>query len=184
MIKITKHKNMEFRDFLILLINLLKPDVYVELGTKKGFTFNEISPLVSKAIGIDISGEEYIIKRKNVEFYQMTTDCAVEKLKNIEIDFLFIDADHSYKQVKKDFDNFSKYVVNGTGYIFLHDTHPVLESLTDKEHCYDAYKFADEVRRSEEYKNNFEICTIAGPWAGISMIRKSDRQLSWMTKGE
>lgn len=182
MIKITKHKNMEFRELLIHLINLLKPDTYVELGTRRAYTFNAVAPLVKTAIGIDMTGKQHIVKRNNVTFYQMKTDDAAPLLKDVKIDFLFIDADHSYEQVKKDFDNFSKYVINGTGYIFLHDTHPVCKELLSKDNCHTAYKFAEEVRKSEEYKKNFEICTIAGPWAGLSIIRKSDRQLSWMTE--
>jgi hypothetical protein len=40
---------------------------------------------------------------------------------NIEIDFLFIDGDHSYEGVKKDFDLYSK-IISKNGMIVIHDT--------------------------------------------------------------
>jgi predicted O-methyltransferase YrrM len=41
-------------------------------------------------------------------------------LDNKTIDFLFIDGDHSYKAVKSDFENYSKFVRKG-GIIAFHD---------------------------------------------------------------
>lgn len=42
---------------------------------------------------------------------------------NLPIKFLFIDADHSYDGVKKDFDLFEPFLVEG-GYLALHDVDP------------------------------------------------------------
>jgi predicted O-methyltransferase YrrM len=41
-------------------------------------------------------------------------------LDNKTIDFLFIDGDHSYKAVKSDFENYSKFVRKG-GIVAFHD---------------------------------------------------------------
>lgn len=182
MLKIRHFRDMEYRGVIIELIKIMQPQVYMELGTKKGYTFNTIAPLVDLAIGVDMSGDKYIIKRPNVEFYTMKTDdfslqCA-DILKGKKIDFLFIDACHEKSQVKKDFDNFTPFVEDGTGIIFLHDTHPNMESLINPGYCWDAYEFAWELRTNDEYRKHFEICTLPC-WTGMSIVRKSDKQLSW-----
>lgn len=59
MIKFQKHREMEFRGLLVELVRLLQPEVYCEIGVKKGYTFNAIAPLVKVAIGIDPAGFEW-----------------------------------------------------------------------------------------------------------------------------
>ena len=84
------------------LAKLLKPSVYVELGIFKFETIMKILPFVDRAIGVDI--KDLTIPNKNIEFYCMTTNEFYEQNKNkLIIDFLFIDADHSYEQTLKDF---------------------------------------------------------------------------------
>jgi len=62
----------------------------------------------------------------------------------------FIDGEHTYEQVKKDFWNIYKLLVEG-GYIFLHDTYPLNEDYLTPTTCGDVYKFRQELEvRSHE----------------------------------
>lgn len=172
-----KYKNTEFVGFFKEIFELFKPHTYVELGVKKGYTFNQLSPLVSRAIAVDLIIRKSIIKLNNVETYEMTTDKFSSIWKD-PIDFLFIDADHKKEQVLKDFENCSKFVKSGTGIIALHDTHPIDKSLLNNDNCSNSWEAAWEIRKNQKY-SDFEIITLPGPFAGLSLIRKSKEQLSW-----
>lgn len=177
-------KNLEFKDLFIELVKLYKPRVYMELGTKKGYTFNAISPLVWLAVGVDSAGfSDSVQRRDNTVLYKMKTDDFVNvwssTKKDMPVDFLFIDACHEKDQVLRDFDNFSPFVTDGTGLIFLHDTHPMMQSLIDPGYCDNSHEAAWEIRTSDKYKTDFEIVTLPGPTFGLSIIRKAKKQLAW-----
>ena len=101
------------------------------------------------------------------------------------IDLLFIDGDHSKKQVLKDVDNIGKYVREGTGIILLHDTYPIDKKLLSESHCDSAWEAAAEIRRGYR-RFQYEIMTFPGPWAGLSIMRKCsiDKHLFWYEEGE
>lgn len=173
-------KNTEFKNLFVELVNLYKPKVYMELGTKKCYIFNDVSRLVPTAIGIDCGGFPPNVNRKNTYLYSMTTDDAFKVIQTTispEVDLLFIDACHEKNQVLKDFDNYSQFVKEGTGLILLHDTHPISKELIDPGYCHNAYEAAWEIRTNDKYKKQFEIVTLPGPWFGLSIIRKATKQL-------
>src|SRR5439155_18420074 len=66
-------------------------------------------------------------------------------LNNRQIDFLFIDGDHSYQGVKSDFSTYSPLVAEG-GMIALHDIVPCLHFHVD-----DVTRFWTELR--DRYKS-------------------------------
>lgn len=171
-----KYKNTEFVDLFKELIKLLQPHTYVEIGIRKGYTFNQISPLVKRAVGIDIEIRDSIIKLPNVELLKMTSDEA-SVIWEDPIDFLFIDACHEKFQVLRDFENFYKFVREGTGIIAMHDTHPVCEELLSNDKCSNAWEAAWHIR--EFMWKDFEMFTIPGPFAGLTLLRKTRKQLSW-----
>jgi len=172
----SKYKNTEFVNLFKELINLLQPKVYVELGIRKGYTFNQISPLVERAVGIDIKILDSVIRNPNVELLEMTTDDA-SIIWEDPIDFLFIDACHEKNQVLKDFQNFSKFVKEGTGIIAMHDTHPICQELLSFDKCGDAWEAAWVIRKN--MNKEFEMFTIPGPFAGVTLLRKAKKHLSW-----
>lgn len=55
----------------------------------------------------------------NVEYFQMTSDDLAKRWK-MPIDILFIDGDHHYSQVKRDFENFYPFV-RKDGLVLIHD---------------------------------------------------------------
>jgi hypothetical protein len=108
--------------------------------------------------------------------YEMSTDEFKTKWDG-RIDFLFIDADHSYRQVRDDFFGLIKWVPFFKGLVLLHDTCP-LKELAIPERAGDAWKFAKELHRKY---SNFEIVTLPGPTCGLSIVRKvtTMKHLEW-----
>ena len=175
----------EFLQVMIEISRLMRPNVYVELGVRKGNTFKAIAPFAKKAIAVDKERGQIpeLIRRnslKNAHFYQLSTDdfSAAWAKTGEKIDLLFIDADHRKEQVLKDFDNFSPYVVEDKGLIILHDTLPCREELLRPEYCSNAWEAAWEIRSNAKYAG-FEILTLPGNYVGLSMVRKSAKQLYW-----
>jgi predicted O-methyltransferase YrrM len=163
---------------LVELTRLLKPSVYVEVGVSAGYVFNAIVPFVPQAVAVDINPMPLIPDRPNVKKYVMPSEEFAQKWSG-EIDFLFIDADHRKEMVLKDFDLLAPFVKEGQGLIFLHDTHPVSPDLLSDDRCSNAWEAAWEIRTHSRYKD-FEIVTIPGPRAGLSILRKATKQLAWM----
>ena len=177
-----KFRQMEFRDLLVELIQLLQPSVYCEVGVKRGYTFNTIAPLVSLAIAVDVMPLDCIEKPlpgRKIKKYRMTSDDFAKKYKGPPIDFLFIDADHSRDQVIKDVLQIGRHVRDQTGLIFLHDTYPVVPELAVPGYCHNAWEAAEYFHKhGAEY--GLEIVTLPGPWAGLSIMRKVEAgHLHW-----
>ena len=133
-------------EFLNLLnqYNKLKPDYIMEIGTANGGTLFAHCKLASKnatIISVDLPGGDFgggypdwklpiykefsdigqslhLIRANSHEI--QTLQNVKNVLKNNLLDYLFIDGDHSYKGVKKDFDVYSPLVKKG-GHIVFHD---------------------------------------------------------------
>lgn len=177
-------KNTDTASLVVELVKLLKPHTYIELGVKWGYTFNQISPIVERAIAVDQAGCRGIIRRPTVEIYDYSTDdfAKLWTEKRDPIDFLFIDACHEKNQVLKDFNNFFPFVVPYTGIICLHDTYPIKKELAVDGYCGNAWEAAKEIKDDSIYNKYCEIVTIPGPWFGMSIIRKvqQGKHLEWM----
>jgi hypothetical protein len=76
---------------------------------------------------------------------------------DITIDLLFIDGDHSYEGVKKDFDLYSK-LVSPHGIILIHDTDKSYSEtlIVSEDAKKDFFPFDGPSRLVEELKNNSE----------------------------
>lgn len=181
----------EHKNLIVELARLFKPEVYVELGVGSGYVFNAVLPYVRKyAFGCDIAlnkfGEArmyHIGDALTVQVREISTDKAAKFWpSDLTIDLLFIDADHSAEQVRKDFITWSKFVTPGTGLILLHDTYPCGPKYLKPGYCNDAWKIAHEIY--DDWENifaEFEIMTLPGPRAGLSIIRKRGKHhLHWM----
>jgi len=110
---------------------------YLELGVGRGgsfllnclFQFN-----IQRAIAVDNSSYWQEEQRNNIHdkiiqlhenginclFYDMNSGDYFNKLTDEIFDCIFIDADHSYEGVKKDYDNALKHIKDG-GYLIFHD---------------------------------------------------------------
>lgn len=99
-----------------------------------------------------------------------TSDAFFKELEFPSIGLAFIDGEHKFEQVKKDFDN-TFNLLSDDGYIFLHDTYPPEESYVLNEYCADAYKMRQELEKRDDVDcftfNKMVACNV-----GITMARK------------
>jgi predicted O-methyltransferase YrrM len=165
-IKPTQVKD-EIRDLLRHLTP--KPKVVLEIGTASGgalFMFARIAQPDATIISIDLPGGMFgggypkwksplykSFAHGQQKVYLLCGDshdpAAASKVQKIlgerKIDFLFIDGDHTYEGVKKDFEMYSSLVRNG-GIIALHDiVHGTLENVGG------VPKFWSEIKCKFEY---------------------------------
>ena len=126
------------------IINKMNPKIILEIGTARGgtlFFWSRISN-AQKIISIDLPGGKFgggynykkqkffksfafdkstkikLIRRDSHS--QKTLELVVKYLDGQKVDLLFIDGDHSYKGVKKDFELYSP-LLNNDGIIACHD---------------------------------------------------------------
>ncbi len=104
-------------------------------------------------------------------------------LQDIKIDFLFIDGDHSYEGVKKDFDLYSK-ILTDKGIIIIHDTDSNFEenlivsedSKKDHHEFSGPSKFVNELKYNDDWNlinlHNFGILKTKPSSSGITIINK------------
>jgi hypothetical protein len=165
-------------EFILHLARNLRPRTYVELGLYKCELFNRMIPLAETLIGVDMAVEPGVHMRKisKARFVNLSTDefCQVAKDEGIEIDLLFIDANHSYESVKSDFLGFFPLVKEG-GVIVLHDGYPKDLNHTEIGYCGDGYRAIDELTRGAQ---GYEMMTIP-VHPGLTLARKRLNHLPW-----
>jgi cephalosporin hydroxylase len=171
---------------LLVLVAELRPKVLLEIGTSMGGTlyiFSKVAPTNATIISVDLLGEPFgrDYPKWKTRFYKSFT-CSrqrihlirsdshepntIEKVEKIlvgrKLDFLFIDGDHTYEGVKKDFEMYSPLVRNG-GIIAFHDIveHP-------PETGCEVSRFWNEIKQC--YKHLDIIKNRNQNWAGIGVI--------------
>ena len=83
---------------------------------------------------------------------------------------VFIDGDHMYEQVRKDFIN-AVSILQKDGFIFLHDTMPPTEEWVGPTRCGTVYKLRREIERDKDF-NIFTFPRSA--WdVGLSIVRRA-----------
>lgn len=166
-------------DFIVHLASLVRPKVYVELGLFQCALFNRIIPYAEQLIGVDIRAEagQYMHHSLNARFVKATTQEFAKELKvnPLQINMLFIDADHSKEAVLQDFKNFFPFVAPH-GLILLHDTHPKNEEMMNPGLSGTACQAVEILSKDT---GAYELMTIpVSP--GLTICRKRQTQLSWM----
>jgi cephalosporin hydroxylase len=155
---------------LLLILDKVKPKVILEIGTARGgtlFLFSNIAHEEAILISVDLYQTiekrilfRYIKKEKQKIFLIQGDSHSIETLRKIEeilkgrkVDFLFIDGDHSYEGVKKDFEMYSPLVRKG-GIIAFHDIIPdyyTRYGIKTSTWAGWVYKFWNEIK--EKYEN-------------------------------
>jgi predicted O-methyltransferase YrrM len=157
-------------ELILKILQLTGCETYLELGVCKGPTFILANNIVKRAIGVDVYDDRIY---KVGEFYECSTDDFFNFFHD-NVDIVFIDADHHFESVRKDFENSLK-ILNKHGIIIFHDTDPVSEELLSPSRCGDGYKIVDYI-----YENHKELDMITLPVtiAGLTIVtRKSDRRV-------
>jgi len=152
-------------EFAMNLVEILKPDIVVDLGVDYGFsTFCFAQPKIGKVYGVDwFQGDEHAKYRNTYEIVKnLQSDMEshydidnVEIIKsdftelsktwNKKIDILHIDGLHTYDAVKSDFTNWIDHC-NEDALILFHDTISFPK---------DVGRFFDEIK-DEFYNFNFK----------------------------
>lgn len=157
---------------LVEFVKKEKPECILEIGTAKGGTLyifsrylDSMNTILSvdlpggnvdfeKRYGFEYNGQKEKIFRefapsKKMKFVRGSSqqDGSFTKVSEMtdNIDFLFIDGDHSYKGVKSDFEMYSKLVSEG-GIIALHDI------IDHPDNQYDVPQFWKKIKNDYETK--------------------------------
>ena len=175
---------------LLRLLKTRKLKTVVEIGTAQGGTFYtwcKIATSDAFIISIDLPGgpfgggytlkdvkkfKKYRKQKQKVYFLrkdshrQNTKDRLVKILDGRKIDFLFIDGDHRYRGVKKDFQLYSP-LVKQNGLVVFHDIlhHPKVPACKVE-------KFWNEIKSKYKYIELTEETSDRGwgQWGGIGVI--------------
>lgn len=181
---ITYQLKSELIEFLNL-IDMIQPKVVLEIGTASGGTLFLISRFSSPdalLMSVDLPGggfgggypffripfyKSFACKRQKIvllreDSHKLSTLQKIQKkLKNKRVDVLFIDGDHSYNGVRKDFELYST-LVKKNGIIVFHDivVHP------PEVNC-EVNKFWNEIKVNYQYKEFVEDWDQEGYGIGI-----------------
>lgn len=115
---------------------------YLELGIWYGNTFNKIK--CKDKVSVDTQ-------------FPATFNCTTDEFfqhNNRRFDIVFIDADHSYPSVCRDFNN-SVFTVKK--YIVVHDLVPPDKNHTKPDACGDSYKLLHYIVQNVDYANYFTL---------------------------
>ena len=137
---------MNHEAFVESIAKQLKPSIYVELGVYHSSNFKQVVPHVrDKAFAVDIKREfeRHKSDAPIASFHVMTTE-EFYKMWSVEIkldiDMIFIDADHSKEAVLQDVKNFLPFLKEDSGIMLLHDTWPLDKRQTAPGYSGDCYK--------------------------------------------
>lgn len=164
-------------DLIAEIVKQLNCQTYLELGVYDGHTLSKVSKYVNRVISVDIND---IRIEKLGEFYLKNTDDFFS-IFNEMVDVIFIDADHNFESVKKDFINSLK-ILNEFGMIILHDTDPMEERLLESRYCSDSYKMDEWIRKNYA---NLDVITLPISEAGLTLVkRNNDKRVNKFLKDE
>jgi predicted O-methyltransferase YrrM len=171
---------------LLEIVAELKPKVVLEIGTAGGgtlFLFTRVADPEAKIISVDLPGGPFgggyprwkiplykSFSKGGQRIYLVRGDShdprTLEEVKRIlgdeKVDFLFIDGDHTYEGVKRDFEMYSPLVRNG-GVIAFHDICP-----HPPETGCEVSQFWNEVKQRHKYAEIVEDWN--QKWAGIGVL--------------
>lgn len=159
----------------------LKPRIILEIGTLLGgtlFLFSKLAPRDALVVSVDlpkphwresivrsfVRGDQKIHTLGADSHKQETLERVGKILDGRKIDFLFIDGDHSYEGVKRDFEMYGPLVREG-GVIAFHDIVPGLEEVAGKVSVF--WKELKSKYRNEEFVRDWNQGA-----AGIGVIFK------------
>ena len=169
------------------LVKQRKPKVTVEIGTNNGGTFFvlcRMSDPQAVVISVDLPGAHFssgevprminrILPKLPVpgqEFHAIRADSHLPStlaqfeqiLRGRAVDLMFIDGDHTYEGVKKDFEMYSPFVRNG-GVVAFHD---ILKEQGEAD-C-EVNRFWNEIK--EHYVHKELVTDPKQGWAGIGVL--------------
>jgi len=186
-------KNIQLKTFQIKseiieflnLVNAIKPKTVLEIGTAMGgtlFLLSRFSSSKALLISMDLLSDD--ISSRNFDFYKkiarsrqsivflegdshkrLTLEKVEKILKDRKVELLFIDGDHSYEGIKKDFKMYSPLVKSGA-LVCFHDIVP-----GDPKKVGGVPEFWKEIRERYETQEIVENWNQAGYGIGIIFMK-------------
>lgn len=165
--------------FVASVAQIIQPKVYVEIGIYQAATLNAVAKHCELAIGVDInpSASKYI-KGKNTEFVSGTTADLVKlcALRQIAIDFAFIDGDHRSEAVMSDFVAVDRFATKNALVLF-HDTWPENSEDASDGRCSDSYRVPTLLKE----RTNGEWSSVTIPvFPGLTLASRTSAIPSWL----
>jgi len=146
-----------------LIINHL-PNVenysYLELGVNDNNNFNNIK--CKNKFSVDMNGKAMFTGTTDEYFHQLN--------ENTNFDIIFIDANHDYDFVLRDFNN---SVTRCKKWLLIHDLIPPSKKYIASKYCSDGYKILQYMLTEE----NFEIYPMHNNF-GFTLIKIPARQIN------
>jgi SAM-dependent methyltransferase len=157
------------RDVLARLLEQAdSPTSYLEVGFGHGQTWNDVSRFADEATCVEPDQGAERFKAAPGSFHWKTSDAffADKRQTKRRFDVVFIDGDHSYDQVKRDFENAVKHLKPG-GTVALHDA---ISSGgiygRDYGDSGDVHRLVDELGSDKRYS-----VEVMGPWPGLALVK-------------
>jgi hypothetical protein len=132
---------------------------YLELGTGDGRNFSNIRCRNKKSVDLNGNGT-----------LTMSTDEYFALHGEDRFDVVFIDADHSYRQVVKDYNNAIKMCRLA---VLIHDMYPKDDRFATHDHCGDSYKLLAQM-----IKSGTEVCTLDCD-SGMTLVRMPGKAIHY-----
>lgn len=166
----------------------LRPNIVVEIGTYRGGSLRCLSavcPATTKFVSIDLPWEKsgevdpaaeivrtrgFLKPGQSMEWLRMDSHAQTTKDELLRIlgprcvDFLFIDGDHSYPGVKRDYELYNGLVRPG-GLIALHD---IVANKKYPEH--NVHVFWAELKKHNRVTEWIDNNSLEEPWGGIGVV--------------
>lgn len=133
---------------------------YLELGIFDNVNFNNIK--CTKKFSVDMNGKAMFTGTTDEYFQQLSKD---EKF-----DIIFIDANHDYEYVIRDFNN---AVDHATEWILIHDMVPRSAKFTKSKYCSDSFRVLQYLITETDFEiytmdNNFGLTFVKMPAGKIN----------------
>jgi hypothetical protein len=126
---------------------------YLELGIYNNVNFNSIK--CTNKFSVDMNGKAMFTGTTDEYFQQLSKD---EKF-----DIIFIDANHDYEYVVRDFNN---AIDHATNWILIHDMIPKSAKFTQSKYCSDSFRVLQYLIT----ETNFEIYTMDNNF-GLTFVK-------------
>jgi hypothetical protein len=136
-------------------INNIENYSYLELGIFNNVNFNSIK--CANKFSVDMNGKAMFTGTTDDYFQQLS--------KNEKFDIIFIDANHDYEYVIRDFNN---AVDHATKWILIHDMVPPSAKFTQSKYCSDSFRVLQYLITETDFEiytmdNNFGLTFIKMP---------------------
>jgi len=167
-------------EYLSYLHKCIRPKLYLEIGIYEG---ESLSLCNKKTLSIGIDPNPRIKNNLRIDstIYKMTSDNFFllkeiqDFLLNNRIDLAFIDGEHLFEQVLKDFINIEKYSHKQTT-ILIHDCVPITKDVASRIRktdfwCGDVWKI---IQCLSKYRTDLDLKLILTPPSGLLSITKLD----------